>query len=435
MKRKYLVMILSVIFAFLMIISCAKSEKALTATELLDLGEKYLLEMNYEQAVVQFTKLIEIEPKNPRGYTGLAEAYLGLGDIDKIIAILEQGLEQLPDHETLKALLEASKKKILDESALLASVDYMILTAILQGSELKWLSHIFNDADGDGKEELFLNVPIKELGRNVQYVFDSNDTSIGINTATGAAGNSKWVYDPSADKVYLAKTYGSIGRLSYQLFRWKGENWDIFASSDRVKDNDNWDGGKIDYITLESYWEGEQLSSEQYHGRIKTLIEIDQLNSDSSEIMNVQIEYPDTEKVINILNDYFETLHCNAGRISNNIDDDEDQETVFLLNNFSQQWCSRVFSDQNWGSELFVNSLDSGLILVVLDPKNSGVVLRAVSVWEQPQAIDSFKVDSGKIIMENPFFKFICEYSDVDNNVDRSCITLDTQFKTGFGSY
>jgi len=35
--------------------SCAKPEQALTSTELLDLGEKYLLELNYEQALVQFT--------------------------------------------------------------------------------------------------------------------------------------------------------------------------------------------------------------------------------------------------------------------------------------------------------------------------------------------------------------------------------------------
>jgi hypothetical protein len=38
--------------------ACKTADKPLSAAELLDLGEKYLLEMNYEQAIVQFTKLI-----------------------------------------------------------------------------------------------------------------------------------------------------------------------------------------------------------------------------------------------------------------------------------------------------------------------------------------------------------------------------------------
>ena len=57
--------------------ACGRPEgSSLTAADYLDLGEKYLLEMNYEQALVQFLKAIEIEPMNPRGYTGAAEASL-----------------------------------------------------------------------------------------------------------------------------------------------------------------------------------------------------------------------------------------------------------------------------------------------------------------------------------------------------------------------
>jgi tetratricopeptide (TPR) repeat protein len=100
----------AVLTAFLLLApltSCARSEKPLTAAELLDLGEKYLLELDYEQAIVQFTKLIEIEPKNARAYTGLAEAYTALGRTDEAIEILEQGLAQLPDNADILAMLEA----------------------------------------------------------------------------------------------------------------------------------------------------------------------------------------------------------------------------------------------------------------------------------------------------------------------------------------
>jgi len=90
----------------LAITACAKPVVAPTATELLDLGEKYLLELNYEQALVQFLKVIEIEPMNPRGYTGAAEAYVGLGRDDAAAAVLRQGLERLPGNAAIQAILD-----------------------------------------------------------------------------------------------------------------------------------------------------------------------------------------------------------------------------------------------------------------------------------------------------------------------------------------
>ena len=118
MKRKVaLITIIAILLT--MLTACAKPEAQLSVTELLDLGEKYLLEMNYEQAVVQFLKVIEIEPKNPRGYTGAAEAYVGLGQMDKAIAVLRQGQEQLPDDpeimEKMSELSNADYERIYTE--------------------------------------------------------------------------------------------------------------------------------------------------------------------------------------------------------------------------------------------------------------------------------------------------------------------------------
>jgi tetratricopeptide (TPR) repeat protein len=81
------------------------ADKPLTAVELLDLGEKYLLELDYEQAIVYFEQLIDIEPRNPRGYTGLAEAYAGLGDTDKAREALERGLEATDGNRSVQRAL------------------------------------------------------------------------------------------------------------------------------------------------------------------------------------------------------------------------------------------------------------------------------------------------------------------------------------------
>jgi tetratricopeptide (TPR) repeat protein len=93
--------------------ACARTEKMLTATELLDLGEKYLLEMNYEQAIIQFTKLIEIEPKNVRAYLGGADAALHLDKQQDAIELLESGFA-VTDNKNLAHALTGVEKSVVE---------------------------------------------------------------------------------------------------------------------------------------------------------------------------------------------------------------------------------------------------------------------------------------------------------------------------------
>lgn len=69
-------------------------------------GEAYLLELNYEQALVQFLKAIEVEPRNPRVYTGMAEVYAALGQPDQAILILQEGLQAVPHNAEMQAALD-----------------------------------------------------------------------------------------------------------------------------------------------------------------------------------------------------------------------------------------------------------------------------------------------------------------------------------------
>lgn len=86
--------------------ACSKGEKSSSVAEFIDLGEKYLLELDYEQALVQFLTVIEIEPMNPRGYTGVAEAYVGLDNTDNTIAILQEGINLLHDNILIQTSLD-----------------------------------------------------------------------------------------------------------------------------------------------------------------------------------------------------------------------------------------------------------------------------------------------------------------------------------------
>ena len=67
----------------------------------LDLGQKYLEEQNYELAIVEFNKAIEIDPMNVDAYLGLSQAYQNMGDIDTSVQALEK-LYEKTDNEQIK---------------------------------------------------------------------------------------------------------------------------------------------------------------------------------------------------------------------------------------------------------------------------------------------------------------------------------------------
>ena len=58
------------------------------------LGEKYLTDLDYEQALLQFDQAIIIEPKNPRGYLGKADALLHLDRQADAASALDTGAKQ-----------------------------------------------------------------------------------------------------------------------------------------------------------------------------------------------------------------------------------------------------------------------------------------------------------------------------------------------------
>ena len=73
---RWLRFILTMAFISLFLAGCAKSTAEQVA-EQLELGNRYLLEADYEGAVVAFSKAIELDPKNADGYFGMGQAREG----------------------------------------------------------------------------------------------------------------------------------------------------------------------------------------------------------------------------------------------------------------------------------------------------------------------------------------------------------------------
>lgn len=82
------------------------SATAKVLTERLDLGAKYLAELNYEQAELEYLAAIEIEPKSEDAYLGLADVYIALGDYEMAKEILEKGLSEAKSTSGITEKLE-----------------------------------------------------------------------------------------------------------------------------------------------------------------------------------------------------------------------------------------------------------------------------------------------------------------------------------------
>ena len=76
-----------------------KTAEAKRIEKQLNLGEKYLTELNYEQAEAAYLAVIEIDPRNVNAYIGLAEVYIAQGEYEKAEVILEDVLEVLGGDE------------------------------------------------------------------------------------------------------------------------------------------------------------------------------------------------------------------------------------------------------------------------------------------------------------------------------------------------
>ena len=85
---------------------CACGDSSAKWQEQYDLGEHYLTDGSYEEAILAFRAAIEIDPRRPEPYLLLSEVYLGGDDYDAAVAILRQGAEAIPDSEELRTRLD-----------------------------------------------------------------------------------------------------------------------------------------------------------------------------------------------------------------------------------------------------------------------------------------------------------------------------------------
>ena len=119
MRKLKLLLIFTVIISLLF--GC-KSKEA-KVQEQLDLGSKYMAELDYESAIVALNKAIKIDPKNADAYKMLAEVYEKSGRLDDARATLEKVLD-------LDDLSSENKDEINDR---IKNLDFLVAISKLPG--------------------------------------------------------------------------------------------------------------------------------------------------------------------------------------------------------------------------------------------------------------------------------------------------------------
>lgn len=129
-----LVAIVVVILGSVAIINNHHMNKPVSAQEHIDLGHTYLIELSYEKAVIEFTEAIEIEPLNADAYLGLAEAYVGTGNTEKAIEILEKGYDKTGDgrlKDMLRELLPPFEETTVTTTEITTEETTIVSTAVM----------------------------------------------------------------------------------------------------------------------------------------------------------------------------------------------------------------------------------------------------------------------------------------------------------------
>lgn len=197
MKRSFLNILTMLIMLVLVACGGSKLQKQL------DLGQKYLEEADYANALIAFETAINIDANSVEAYIGAADAYIGLGQPDKAVEILDIGfnktgnpiLRDKYDYINREMLSTSSREDVPEELA--DSLD-RIIEACHSGNP----DEIF---EFTGSEEYYSVVD--SISKNIHgdsyrngFIYDNGSYKIGIYYKSFGYGPMIYIGDYEGDQ-------------------------------------------------------------------------------------------------------------------------------------------------------------------------------------------------------------------------------------------
>ena len=191
-KKKFAIMGVTVVLVLVVLVGIfavgGNSGKKLQ--EQLDLGNKYLDEMDYERALVAFNAVLKIDPKNADAYLGIVEVYIRTNDFEAALETAREGYEATGD-ERLKEKID-----MIESGDIFASNGWQMKMSGYdgEGNLVFWHEYTYNlkgqmasvtKYNADGVQEQYFELTYDEEGRIV----------IGCSTGSKSGEISKVGYE------------------------------------------------------------------------------------------------------------------------------------------------------------------------------------------------------------------------------------------------
>lgn len=193
-----------------------------------DLGMRYLNDGNYEEAVIAFTAAIEIDPKRPEAYAGLANTYMAQGEFEKAATVWSNIAQEIMDSDNGFTML---KKK-----------SEAIRTALENGENGVWImSCSFDKAHFTAEKETMFQVAV--LYNNASGA----EGSLYLSARDGDSSETKGCGDGVTAKTGVGACQLTGSAVPTHGGRYFVLRADLFTGSG---DNSDWYSDSI-YITLE----------------------------------------------------------------------------------------------------------------------------------------------------------------------------------------
>lgn len=238
--------------------------------EQLDLGTKYLEEMDYEQALVAFNAVLEIDPKNADAYLGIVEVYIRTNEFELALETAKEGYEVTGD-ERLKEKID-----MIESGDIFASNGWRMKLSGYDGAGnlVFWHEYTYNlkgqqasvaNYNAQGVQEQYLELAYDEKGRElITYSYWWDDSEAGLDKKVIEYSGNNWratIYNGTGDEITgyedveadadgkeLKSTYynadGSIGNIEVSEYNEAGN---LIKRENYGADNSLWSYDIITY--------------------------------------------------------------------------------------------------------------------------------------------------------------------------------------------
>jgi len=155
-----------------------KPFEALSPGELLEIGDRYYRDLDYDNAAKYYERITRIEPGMAEAYRKLAESYLGLKEDDKALEVLWQAAALFPEDREIADLLSRLQQEegdAADDGEAEASGESRGLPLEYIGQTVAQLKAAFPDLQGQDDAEptgyVPNCVPVNMQQRGSSYAF------------------------------------------------------------------------------------------------------------------------------------------------------------------------------------------------------------------------------------------------------------------------